>query len=274
MVAPRHGPRMDLDALDPKYTTILCDVWGVIHDGGHILPGAHARLARWRDEGRKVILVTNAPRPASSVENDLFMLGLERSFWHAVSSSGSAGIAALTDPPRPVGFIGTAGHRAILEAEGVLIIDEGFEEVAVTALDNFDQAPGDFERWLGDWRARGILFHCLNPDRVVVDRGTRVLCPGALADVYEAMGGQVCWYGKPHHAIYAHALALAGSPDRRNVLAIGDGAATDLVGAAREGFDALFVTGGIHAGENLPDSFFAEHGLGDWRPIGSVETLA
>ncbi len=265
---------MNLDELEPKYTTILCDVWGVIHDGGRLLPGARDRLERWRDEGRKVVLVTNAPRPASSIENDLFVLGLDRSAWHDVSSSGSAGIAALTDPVRPVGFIGTATHRAILGSEGVMVVEEGFDEVAVTALDDFPIAPAQFGDWLEEWRRRGIVFHCLNPDRVVIDRGQRVMCPGALADVYVAMGGDVRWYGKPHHAIYDHALMLAGHPHRDTVLAVGDGAATDLVGAARQGFDALFVTGGIHAGETLPDSFFAEHDLGDWRPIGSVETLA
>ena len=93
--------RMNLDTLDAKYTTLLCDVWGVIHDGGRLLPGARDRLAQWKAEGRRVIFVTNAPRPASSIENDLFTLGLDRGDWTDVSSSGSAGIAALTDPPRP-----------------------------------------------------------------------------------------------------------------------------------------------------------------------------
>lgn len=263
-----------LDTLDARYTTILCDVWGVIHDGGRVLPGARERLDRWRQEGRKVVLLTNAPRPAHSIEEDLFALGLDRDAWHAVSSSGEAGIAALTTPPRPVGFVGTPRHRAILEAEGVMIADDGFTEVAVTALDAWPYRPVQFPEVLRDWLKRDLLLHCLNPDRVVIDRGVRAICPGALADVYEEMGGRVIWYGKPYPAVYDHALSLAGNPPREKVLAIGDGAATDLVGAARQGFDAVFVTGGIHAGEELPDSFFTDHGLGDWRPLGSVETLA
>ena len=263
-----------LDTLDPKYTTILCDVWGVIHDGGVLLPGAKERLIRWEGEGRKVILVTNAPRPASTIERELLAFGLPRSCWDAVTSSGAAGIAALLDPPRPVGFLGNDDDRADLVGEGVELVDDGFTEIAAAGLEDWYDTLEDYRDRLLEWRDRDVLFHCLNPDRIVVHRGERLVCPGALADEYEALGGRVAWYGKPHAAIYEHALKLAGNPPRDTVLAIGDGPATDLVGAARQGQDAIFVTGGIHAGEELPDSFFRQHGLGDWRPLGSVETLA
>ena len=264
---------MDLDALDPKYSTILCDVWGVIHDGGALLPGAKQRLLRWEGEGRRVILITNAPRPASTIERELLSFGLPRAAWDAVTSSGAAGIAALTDPPRSVGFLGTAEDRADLVAEGVRLIDDGYSELAAAGLEDWYDTLDDYRERLREWRARDVLFHCLNPDRIVVHKGQRLVCPGALADEYETLGGRVIWYGKPHAAIYDHALALAGHPPRETVLVVGDGPATDLVGAARQGLDALFVTGGIHAGEELPDAFYEEHGLGGWRPIGSVETL-
>jgi HAD superfamily hydrolase (TIGR01459 family) len=117
-------------------------------------------------------------------------------------------------------------------------------------------------------------MHCLNPDRLVMRGGVPEACAGAIADLYAMLGGPVTWYGKPFAAIYRHALHLAGDPPKGEVLAVGDGLQTDMLGAARMGFDAVFVTGGIHAGEPFPESFSAENGLGNWQPIGVVGGLA
>src|SRR5205814_7198590 len=101
-------PRMNLwDALDPKYRLILCDVWGVVHDGVNLYPGAAERLRQWRDEGRFVVLITNAPRTADAVERQLARLGLPREAYDAVATSGEAGIEALNALGNSVGFVGT-----------------------------------------------------------------------------------------------------------------------------------------------------------------------
>ncbi|MEO7240834.1 MAG: HAD hydrolase-like protein, partial [Sphingomicrobium sp.] len=120
---------------------------------------------------------------------------------------------------------------------------------------------------------RGVTLHCLNPDRLVIRGGVPEACAGALADLYEQMNGRVLWYGKPHRAIYDHALGLGGNPPAEAVLAIGDALRTDILGAARMGFDAVYVAGGIHAGEPFPPDFAAEHGLGDWHPVAVVDSL-
>jgi HAD superfamily hydrolase (TIGR01459 family) len=117
-------------------------------------------------------------------------------------------------------------------------------------------------------------MHCLNPDRVVVRGGVPEACAGAIADIYEMLGGRVTWYGKPFPAIYAHALHVAGNPPKDEVLAIGDGLQTDILGAARMGFDTVFVAGGIHAGESFPEDFGERNGLGDWQPVAVVDGLA
>ena len=263
-----------LDGLDPRYRLILCDIWGVVHDGGQLLPGAAERLLRFRQEGRKVVLVTNAPRPADRVLRHLDGLGLPVEAYNAVTSSGEAGIAALVRSGRPVGFLGTDADRSDLEAHRVDIASEGFAEVAVTGLDEWRDDPGDYEVQLRDWAERDVLMHCLNPDRVVLHLGSRLACAGALADLYEAMGGRVCWYGKPYGPIYDHALSLAGNPPREAVLAIGDGLPTDMLGAALYGIDAVFVSHGIHEGEPVPADFASRHGLGGWHPILTVPGLA
>ncbi|MEQ7872642.1 TIGR01459 family HAD-type hydrolase [Sphingomonas sp. ASV193] len=264
----------DLDALDPRYTTILCDIWGVIHDGHALYPGAAARLARWRGEGRRIVLVTNAPRPAEVVAAQLARLGLADDCWDGISTSGEAGLAALLALSAPPGLLGTRRDRADLETRGLAFADKGFTDLAVTGLDDARPSVADYTGQLEAWARQGVRFHCLNPDRVVIHGGVAEPCAGALADVYEALGGRVAWYGKPHDAIYHHALGLAGDPPRDTVLAVGDSLVTDMLGAAGQGIDALFVRSGIHAGEPWPDDFADRHGLGDWHPIALVDGLA
>lgn len=263
----------DLDQLSAPYSTILCDIWGVIHDGARLLPGAAERLGQWKRAGKTIVLITNAPRPASTVQAGLDALGLPRQAYDAITSSGEAGIAALVDPPRAVGFLGTAEDRADLVAHGVVIGDD-FDEVACTGLDEWRDLPAEYCAQLAGWAARDVLLHCLNPDREVLHCGQRLACAGALADLYEGLGGRVAWYGKPHPPIYAHALRLAGNPPRDRVLAIGDGLVTDMVGAARFGIDAVFISHGLHAGADVPSDFAARHGLGCWAPIAVLADLS
>lgn len=263
------------DALDPKYRLILCDIWGVVHDGVNLYPNAAPRLRQWRDEGRCVVLITNAPRTQKAVEQQLSRLGLPRECWDAIATSGEAGIEALSVLGRPVGFVGTAGDRDILEGRGVEIAEhDDFAELACTGLEekrpHVDDYRADLERWVD----RDVEMHCLNPDRVVVRGGVPEPCAGAIAELYQGLGGRVTWYGKPHPAIYAHALHRAGDPPRDEVLAIGDALLTDALGAARMGFAFVFVRGGIHAGEPFPEGFAAENGLGDWQPVAVVDGLA
>lgn len=263
-----------LDALDERYRVILCDIWGCVHDGVSLYPGAADRLHRWRGEGRTVVLITNAPRTAEAVEQQLARIGLPSDAWDGIATSGEAGIAALKDLGQPVGFLGTAADRAILEAKQVAIADgEDFTDLACTGLEERRPHADQYAQQLADWVARDVLMHCLNPDRLVIRGGVPEACAGALADVYEALGGRVIWYGKPHKAIYQHALRLAGDPPASSVLAIGDGLHTDMLGAARMGFDCVFVTGGIHAGETFPPGFGRQNGLGDWHPVAVVDSL-
>ena len=262
-----------LRAIAERHSTILCDIWGVIHDGGRLLGGAVDRLTEWKAAGKTIILVTNAPRPASTVQAGLDALGLPRAAYDAITSSGEAGIAALTNPPRRVGFLGTRFDRADLEAHGVMISDHDFTELACTGLDDRRFDPEDYAPYLLAWASRDILFHCLNPDREVIHCGVREACAGALADRYEALGGRVAWYGKPHAPIYAHALTLAGNSPLSDVLAIGDGPVTDMLGAARFGIEGVFISHGIHEGAPFPENFSERHGLGDWRPLATLKDL-
>lgn len=262
-----------LDSLPTRYTAILCDIWGVVHDGVSLYPGAADRLAAWRGEGRTIVLLTNAPRSADAVEGQLARLGLPRDCWDAICTSGEAGIAGLLALDQPVGFIGTLADRDNLESRGIFIADEGFSHLAVTGIDGIRPTAEEYRDELEAYGARGVTMHCLNPDKLVIRGGIPEACAGAIADVYEAMGGTVEYYGKPHDHIYDHALALAGNPDRANVVALGDGLPTDVLGAARNGIDCIFIQGGIHAGDPFPATFAPQYGLGDWAPVAQFPSL-
>jgi HAD superfamily hydrolase (TIGR01459 family) len=262
-------------SLDPKYRLILCDVWGVVHDGVRLYPGAAERLRQWRADGRCVVLITNAPRTAVAVEQQLARIGLARDAFDFVATSGEAGIDALLALRAPVGFVGTASDRQILEGRGVRIADDqSFTNLACTGTEESRPNPQQYRGDLDRWAERDVHMHCLNPDRVVVRGGVPEACAGAIADIYEQIGGRVTWYGKPHAAIYEHALRRAGNPPKDEVLAVGDGLQTDILGAARMGFDTVFVSGGIHAGEAFPEDFDERYGLDGWRPVAVVDGLA
>lgn len=265
---------MTLDDLSDQYRVVLCDIWGCLHDGVHIYPGAAERLRQWKQQGRTVILITNAPRTAEAVALQLDQLGLDRALWDGIATGGDAGIEALRRCTKPVGFIGTQMDKTILEDKGVRIADDhGFTDLACAGLDEYRRQVSDYTAELERLAERGVVMHCLNPDRVVIRGGRLEPCAGALADIYEGFGGLVEWYGKPFPAIYKHALHLGGDPAAAEVVAIGDGLQTDLLGAARMGFAFVFITGGIHGGEPFPRQFAAENGLGDWRPLMVVGSL-
>lgn len=264
-----------LDNLDPKYRLILCDIWGVVHDGVQLYDGAKQRLLDWRGEGRCVALITNAPRTAHAVDQQLERLGLPRDAYDFVATSGEAGIDALNALDAPVGFVGTEEDRINLEGRGVQITDsDDFCDLACTGVTRARPQPADYIADLERWADRAVRLHCLNPDRVVIRGGVAEACAGAIADLYQGLGGPVIWYGKPHETIYRHALRRAGDPPSDEILAIGDGLQTDMLGAAQMGFDAIFVTGGISEGQPFPEGFATANGLDDWVPVAVVGSLA
>ena len=147
------------DRLDQRYRVILCDIWGCIHDGMRLYPGAARRLRQWREDGRAIVLVSNAPRPASTVEAHLLRLGLQRSDWDHVATGGEAGIAALKAFPASVGFIGTASDRADLERSGIRIADgEDFDQLACVGLDRYRHTVEEYRAQLQGLARRAVVM--------------------------------------------------------------------------------------------------------------------
>lgn len=240
------------------YDAILCDVWGVIHNGRESYPAACEALSRAQSErGIPVVLVSNSPRPAQDVKPQLHALMVPDHAWTGFVTSGDATRAELRRrAPGPVWTIGPPRDEPLYE--GLDLVRAGVETAAfISATGLFDderETPEDYRAALSVAAARGLPLVCANPDRIV-QRGDRMIyCAGALADLYASLGGQSVMAGKPYAPIYELALEeaarLLGRPaDRRRVLAIGDGLITDVTGAQDQGIDCLFITDGIHAAD-------------------------
>ena len=275
-----------LEDLSGRYAAILSDVWGVVHNGEAAFPDAARALAAARATGIAVVLVTNSPRPHDDVETQLRAFGVPDDAWDRVVTSGDVTRDLIAAGPRRIFHLGPERDYPIFEGLDVELVED-FEAQAVVCTGLFDdesETPEDYTEFLRRLRARNLPFICANPD-IVVERGERLIwCAGALARDFGQLGGRTLIAGKPHAPIYRAALkavaeVLGRDIGREQVLAIGDGMATDVKGAADSGIDVLYVSGGIHArdyGEpEQPDpamlrTFLDRHG---YRPVAVIPRL-
>jgi HAD superfamily hydrolase (TIGR01459 family) len=251
-----------LSAVAGHYDVLLCDIWGVIHDGCEAFPGPCAALARWRAERGPVVLISNSPRPAPEVVAQLDALGVPPETWSAVVTSGDATRMLLAErAPGPAWKIGPDRDAPLYEGLGLVFgaLEDATFIACTGPNDDEVETPEDYRGVLSRAAERGLEMVCANPD-IVVQRGDRLIyCGGSLAALYETLGGRTALAGKPHTPIYELALLkardrLAGPLDPRRVLAIGDGVATDVAGAGAQGLDCLFIAAGIHGADSLgPD---------------------
>jgi HAD superfamily hydrolase (TIGR01459 family) len=255
-----------------RYDAVFCDLWGCLHNGKAAFPAAVAALQAFRSGGGAVVLLTNAPRPNSSVIKQLDGLGVPRDAWDAVVSSGDAAQYGMLS-----GAVGRRVHHIGAPKDEVFFTDfsEDLADFAKTQgpitrvplaeaegiictglTDDLTETPEDYRAQLLLGKTNGLPMLCANPD-IVVDLGDkRLYCAGALAEAYEAIGGTALYFGKPHPPIYDLArrrLAALTGRDDAQVLAIGDGVTTDVQGGIAEGIDTLFVTGGLAADQFGPD---------------------
>ena len=249
-----------LSEISDGYDAILCDIWGVLHNGVASFAAASEALVSFRRRGGAVVLISNAPRPSPPVQRQVLKLGVPPEAFDAVVTSGDVTIGLMQrqagdrvlhiGPERDLSLFDAAA-----EATGAgprLVALEDADYALCTGLRNDEtETPDDYEPELQAIAARGMTMICANPD-IVIHRGdTLIYCAGALARRYEELGGSVDLCRQASCADLRPGVGagerVRGAPiDKRRVLAIGDGMRTDIAGATRAGLDALFVTGGIH----------------------------
>jgi HAD superfamily hydrolase (TIGR01459 family) len=252
-----------LAEISAPYDVLYCDLWGCLHNGKTLFPEAVAALQAFRRKGGAVVLLTNAPRTRHAVKRRLDQMGLPDDAYDAIAASGDATQVAMLQ--------GAAGRKLWHLGPGKdedlftmipdwlrdqppierVSLDEAEGIICTGPFDEFTETPEDYRARFLFAKARGLKMLNANPDLVVDFGDRRIYCSGALAQLYDEMGGEVLSFGKPHPPVYDFArsqmAALGISYDNDAVLAIGDGVRTDIRGAQAEGIDAIFVTGGLEA---------------------------
>lgn len=245
-----------LAGLAGRYDAILCDVWGVLHNGRSAFTESCRALQEYRAQGGKVVLITNAPVPTARVTAVFDRVGVPRDIFDDCATSGDATRNELARrKPSSVWIYAADGglehDRFLYEGLGLEIERSPKADLVlcIGLRDQFEDDPEDYRAQMEEMAGAGLTMVCANPD-IQVRVGDRLgWCAGALAAIYEELGGKVVYPGKPHAAIYRLALdklaALGAMPERSRILAIGDGPVTDIRGANREGLDCLYVGTGL-----------------------------
>jgi HAD superfamily hydrolase (TIGR01459 family) len=280
-----------LGEIAQRYEALVCDVWGVIHNGREAFPGVVDCLRSFRAQGT-VLLLSNAPRPSAPIREQLTGLGVPADAYHAVVTSGDLTRRLLAEKaeggmPFKVHHVGP--DRDLPLFQGLTVERVGMPEaqaiVCTGPFDDTKEGPDDYRDYWREALTRRLPFFCANPD-YQVQRGDEIIyCAGALAQDYERQGGQVLYLGKPHQPVYGFVderlKEFSGrSIPRTKWLAVGDGLKTDIAGATAAGIDALLITGGIHeaelshpAGAPDPAKIAAILGAGKLKAVAAMRRL-
>ncbi len=277
-----------ISALAQQYDGFVLDLWGVIHDGRTIFPWVTDTLVNLRRAGKRVVLLSNAPRRVAVTAARNHGLGLDDSLVDGLMTSGEDTWQHLAN--RPDDFYRGLGRRCLhigglrdISARDGLDYDfvesvEAADFIFNTGSAHEDGTPPIDEAPLERAAERGLPMVCANPDKVVIVGGKPQECAGAIAARYEALGGQVRYHGKPHAEIYRPVLEMLDLPKER-CLAVGDSMATDIQGATNAGIAALLVADGIHRevldpaerGEIEPERLEGLAGEFGLRPVAAVQ---
>lgn len=259
-----------LGEIADDYDALLCDIWGVIHNGRVPFHDACEALERFRAERGPVVLISNSPRPSVAIPEQFREIGVPGELYDAIVTSGDATIDELSRrAPGPAFKLGPDRDEAIYQNLDMHFSDlEDAAFISCTGLfDDEHETPDDYDDLLTEALELGLPLVCANPD-VQVRRGDKVIyCGGALAQKYERMEGEVIYAGKPHKPIYRLSRAwlseiMGYAPTSDRVLAIGDNIFTDLLGSQNEDYDCLFIADGVHAGNKTKlQDLLTEHGI-------------
>ena len=239
-----------------EYDGYVLDLWGVVHDGRRPYPGVIEALVAMKAAGKRIAFLTNAPRRAWFIDQMLQGMGVTPAMHDGIMSSGEASWLLLKSGADarfagPAFHIGPARDLSVVEDGAAVLVPrpEQARFLLNTGPDP-DRGPRSVEPYRADLEAcaaAGLPMLCVNPDRAVMVAGERILCAGALADVYRQLGGEVLEIGKPDPQVYGPTLGLLEGIPQARVLAVGDTAHTDLAGAMAAGLDCLWAMTGLFA---------------------------
>jgi len=262
-------PIAGLEQVSGDYDAILCDIWGVVHNGRMPFDGAIEALQRYREERGPVILISNSPRPSVAIPAQFVQVGIDAVFYDAIVTSGDATIDELSRrAPGPAFKLGPERDDKLYEGLELHFADiDDATFISCTGLfEDRHETPEDYRELLTKGVDNGLPMVCANPDITVKVDGHTIYCGGALAELYTKLGGEVVYAGKPHPPIYRLARAwmqeVSGHiPHADRILMIGDNIFTDLIGAEREGYGTLYIQDGLHGRDAELAAVLRKHGI-------------
>ncbi|MEM9330136.1 MAG: TIGR01459 family HAD-type hydrolase [Pseudomonadota bacterium] len=251
-----------LNELVDQYDCILCDVWGVLHNGKEIWTNAAKALSKAREAGLAVVMITNAPRPRGPVLRQLARMNCPQTTFDEIVTSGDVTRVLIEQLDGPVFNIGPGRDHTLYEGLDITFTERAEDAAGIVCtglFDDYNEHPSEYVERFKRYVELELPFICANPDIVVEVVDKLLWCAGALAREYDKLGGETRIVGKPYAPIYDVAVqfgekALDRSIDKSRILAIGDGLPTDIKGARDYGIDALFIANGIHAADYIEDA--------------------
>ena len=243
--------------IEDNYDALICDVWGVIHNGRELFESVNDCLVNFRSKQKPVVLLSNAPRPSKYIERMLNQLGLDRKSFNEIVTSGDLTMSVLNESHYGSKCYHIGPDRDLNIFDGVNVSRVSFDEadfLFVTGLfDDETEDENSYSSILDEAKKRNLKLICANPD-IVVQRGEKLIpCAGAIAKKYEEIGGKAINIGKPFSPIFDKAVNLIkGINENQNprIIVIGDGLETDIKGANILKMDSLLVLGGLFASES------------------------
>jgi len=235
-----------LSQIQSKYDTFFIDLWGVVHNGIQLYPGAIDVLKNLHKFNKRFVLISNAPRPSKSVEKYLLNLKMDKVFLENIFTSGQAALQTLKKNVYGKKFyhLGPQRDRDLMA---------GFEKnktsltkcdfILCTGLFENEEISLDYYKNLLKKYTK-LKMICTNPDLIVHRGSQNEYCAGSVALIFEKLGGKVVYFGKPYPEIYNFCIKK-----NETILVVGDNIRTDIKGANNMKFDSLFITDGIHKDE-------------------------
>jgi HAD superfamily hydrolase (TIGR01459 family) len=245
--------------LSASYPVWFCDIWGVVHDGYKPFAATCYALAKHREAGGLVILVTNSPRTSSGVLMQLDQIGVSRASYDAAVTSGDVTRTLMVQYGGGKLFhLGPARDLSIFDGLNLqrVPLREATAVLCTGLVDEDRETPSDYLNILSEIKQRRLTFISANPDKLVRKGERLIYCAGAIAEEFKKLGGEVLMAGKPFTPIYDLAVRTAEklrgqTLSKDKILAIGDGPETDIKGAADFGIACVLINGGINIGTGI-----------------------
>jgi HAD superfamily hydrolase (TIGR01459 family) len=243
-----------------SFDVVLMDLWGCVHDGVKPYPAALDCLARLKDAGKAVAILSNAPRRATEIEAKLTEMGIDRALYSNMFTSGEETWKYLKTRPDGLGQrLGRRVYAIMPDRDAGILEDLQLERVdeigaasfvLVTGIEDVKTQVKDFDPVLKQALRASLPLLCANPDLLVHRGGVEEICAGAIAERYESLGGRALYHGKPHGKVYDTIFKALGAT-RARVIGVGDSYRTDIRGAQDAGAKGVLIAGGIHRSELL-----------------------